>query len=90
MGVKFGTSWGSPKIFSKSQYYDDFFKNGLQLVGPMLGVFYRSNFRVDFFFVLEIFLRDFFCKIHPFAEKRRDFKGIFFLLKIIFFYGFLL
>ena len=29
MGVKFGTSWGSPEIFSKSQYYDDFFKNVL-------------------------------------------------------------
>ena len=29
MGVKFGTSWGSPKIFSKSDYWDDFFKNGV-------------------------------------------------------------
>ena len=34
MGVKFGTSWGSLKNFSKSDYWDDFFKNGLQLVGP--------------------------------------------------------
>ena len=29
MGVKFGASWGSPKIFSKSDYWDDFFKNGV-------------------------------------------------------------
>ena len=30
MGVTFGTSWGSPKFFSKSHYYGDFFKNGLK------------------------------------------------------------
>ena len=30
MGVKFGTSWGSPNIFSKSHYYGDFLKNGLK------------------------------------------------------------
>ena len=30
MGVKFGTSWGSPKIFLKSHYYGDFLKNGLK------------------------------------------------------------
>ena len=34
MGMKFDTSWGSQKFFSKSDYWDDFFKNGLQLVGP--------------------------------------------------------
>ena len=30
MGVKFGASWGSPKIFLKSHYYGDFLKNGLK------------------------------------------------------------
>ena len=34
MGVKFWTSWGSLKKISKSDYWDDFFKNGLQLAGP--------------------------------------------------------
>ena len=29
MGVKFWTSWGSPKKFSKSHCYGDFFKNGV-------------------------------------------------------------
>ena len=54
MGVKFWTSWGSPKKISKSHCYDDFFKNVLKSD-------FWKNFTRDFpvkneeKFVLEIF-----------------------------------
>ena len=48
MGVKFWTSWGSLKNFSKSYYWDDFFKNGLQLVCPR-GYFWDQISELFFF-----------------------------------------
>ena len=48
MGVKFWTIWGSLKKISKSNYWDDFFKIGLQLVGPR-GYFWDQISELIFF-----------------------------------------
>ena len=67
MGVKFWTSWGTPKIFSKSYCYDDFLKNG-----------FKSNFLKNFTrdFPLISFIGDFHLKLKvSFEFFTRDFSG---------------
>ena len=60
MGVKFWTSWGSPKKISKSHCYNDFFKNGVQLVDFAAEVW--GDLRMIFFF-LEKFIGISFVKL---------------------------
>ena len=65
MGVKFWTSWGSLKFFSKSHFSDDFFKNGLKsnfykrFPCKKRRTFFIGDFHLKLKVSFEFFIRDF-------------------------------
>ena len=75
MGVKFWKSWGVAQTIFKITLLLTFLKNGIQLDDPR--GYFETKFQGWFFFVLNNFYVDFFCKI----EGKFNFLVNFFLVR---------